>query len=601
MPRTENTTFDRRRGFMRCAIWLILLANAKAVFAGIERDEHGNLFEYTHATMSDGVKIALAISYPEEFDPSGEGKKWPVIMEMSGYPWQTKPPSHEGYGGLYVAINVSLRGTGASGGTFSFMSDRSIRDGHELIEQWIVKQPWSNGKVGITGHSWSGLTGFRIAATNPPHLTTLVVSGLFDDSIRGLAGIGGIRNVGFPMQWVSNFNRTDGVFGSDQAAIENRDLDESEHREIQKNRKNPNTVSSNADQNLPRTLRSIAADIQTPIYLMHSYQDHETGPSGAWLFDYLPDDITKRMLISNGHHGMPLRFLHLRRAWFDYWLRGERSDIFPDVDQRAPGVQAFFEVENRLMVHNPPWISSDFPLPETQWTRYYLNPSKTLSTVQENQLADSTSNTYEVESAAPDNKIDNQEFRLTFDEPTAICGPIALTLWASSTAEDADFFSLLSDIAPDGRVRHLQRGMLRGSLRAIDEEMSNWINIEGERVLIRPYHSLNNPQPLTPGKPYRFEIEIPPTGHVFRKGHQLMLTVSRPPENDPVPYPWGRRKKAIIKSGSFKYESNQPDSTVTIHQSAELPSSILLPLMPTLPPISKNRPALIELLWDHKE
>ena len=80
-----------------------------------------------------------------------------------------------------------------------------------------------------------------------------------------------------------------------------------------------------------------------------------------------------------------------------------------------------------------------------------------------------------------------------------------------------------------------------------------------------------------------------------------MLTVSRPPENDPVPYPWGRRKKAIIKSGSFKYESNQPDSTVTIHQSSELPSSILLPLMPTLPPISKNRPALIELLWDHKE
>ncbi len=305
--------------------------NATAVFAGIERDEDGNLFEYTHATMSDGVKIALAISYPKEFEPSGEGKKWPVIMEMSGYPWQTKPPSHEGYGGLYVAINVSLRGTGASGGTFSFMSDRSIRDGHELIEQWIVKQPWSNGKVGITGHSWSGLTGFRIAATNPPHLTTLVVSGLFDDSIRGLAGIGGIRNVGFPMQWVSNFNRTDGVFGSDQAAIENRDLDESEHREIQKNRENP------------------------------------------------------------------------------------------------------------------------------------------------------------------------------------------------------------------------------------------------------------------------------PTGHVFRKGHQLMLTVSRPPENDPVPYPWGRRKKAIIKSGSFKYESNQPDSTVTIHQSSELPSSILLPLMPTLPPISKNRPALIELLWDHKE
>ena len=71
-------------------------------------------------------------------------------------------------------------------------------DGHEIIENWIVKQSWSNGKVALHGHSWGGLTGFMIAATNPPHLRAVSVSGLLDDVYRDIGRIGGIRNSGFP-------------------------------------------------------------------------------------------------------------------------------------------------------------------------------------------------------------------------------------------------------------------------------------------------------------------------------------------------------------------------------------------------------------------
>lgn len=503
-----------------------------------------------------------------------------------------KTPAHEFYGGLYIAINVSLRGTGASGGQFSFMSDRSILDGKEVIEKWIVKQPWSNGRVGIQGHSWSGLTGFRIAATNPSYLTALVVSGLFDDGLRGLTAMGGIRNIGFPVSWAGNFNRPDGVFGSDQAAAENRNMKASQSRSQRNN-------SSKGISSRPQTLRNLAGNIRVPIYIMHSYQDHETGPSGAWLYDYLPDDITKRMLISNGHHGMALRFLPQRRAWFDYWLRDDDNGIFADNEKPQNEVQAYFEVENRLMNHNPPWISGDFPLPETDWKRYYLSSSGELSNIQNTGSLDQSLRTYEVVRGIDDKKIDKLKYVLPFEVPTAICGPILLSLWASCNETDTDFFVLLSDVAPDGRVRHLQRGMLSGSQRAIVKEMSNRIDIDGQRQLIRPYHNLNNPQPLDPGKPYRFEIEIPPVGHVFRKGHKLMLIVSQPPVNDPVPYPWGRRKKAFIKSGSFKYESNSPSSSVTVYNSEKYPSSILLPFMPELPPISDERPSSIDLLWDH--
>jgi len=583
---------------------LILFAASAPSVAEIKLDADGNPVEFTYATMSDGVRIALAVSYPRGFDPQDQTQKWPTVLEMSGYPMATRPPEHEPYAGLYVAVNASLRGTGASEGSFSPFSERSTKDGYEIIEEWIVKQPWSNGKVGIHGHSWSGLTGFRIAATNPPHLSAVVVSGLFDDAARGILRIGGIPNIGFPIKWASNFQRPDGVFGSDEAAVENRNLNESELREIQESRNLPKPVPEQrqvaGNRRPPSSLRSLAGKIRAPIFILHAYQDQQTGPSGVWLFDHVPDDVPKRLLISDGSHGTPLRFIPLRRAWFDFWLRGERSDVFPDIDDPESRVQVFFEVGGSENL-NKPLLSSDFPLPETQWTRYYFDSNGKLSKTPPMHRGGSDTDTYEVEVGVADDDLDGVEYRLAFDEPTAICGPITVTLWASCTTLDTDFFAVVSDVAPDGRVRALQRGMLRASYRALDEQMSTWVNVNGDKVLIRPYHTLRDPQPLVPGKPYRFEIEVFPVGHVFRAGHKLSLSISQPPLNDPVPYLKGKNK---YKSGSYKYESNQPNSVVTIHRSADYPSSVLLPLLPSLPPISEELPEPLDKLWiqlQHKD
>ncbi len=51
------------------------------------------------------------------------------------------------------------------------------------------------------GHSYSGITGLRIAATRPQHLRVATVSGLIDDVYRGLSYPGGIANYGFPLAW----------------------------------------------------------------------------------------------------------------------------------------------------------------------------------------------------------------------------------------------------------------------------------------------------------------------------------------------------------------------------------------------------------------
>jgi len=597
--RIESTVFAVGRVSLGIVFLLLILFAASAPsVAEIKLDTDGNSVEFTYATMSDGIRIALAVGYPRGFDPQDQTQKWPAILEMSGYPAATQPAAHEHCEGLYATVNASLRGTGASEGSFSAFGERSTRDGYEIIEEWIVKQPWSNGKVGIHGHSWSGLTGFRVAATNPPHLSAVVVSGLIDDAYRGISRIGGIRNIGFPIKWASNFQRPDGVFGSDKAAAENRNFSQSEAREIQASRKLRNPVPEEGQVaehgRQPKSLRNLAKGIRAPIFILHAYQDQQTGPSGVWLFDHVPDDIPKRLLISNGHHGIPIRFISLRRAWFDFWLRGKRSDVFPNIDDPKNRVQAFFEVQNRLENLNKPLLSSDFPLPETQWTRYYFDSDDMLSTTPSKRRDGLDTDTYEVAVGVADDNLDGVEYRLAFDKPTAICGPITVTLWASCTTLDTDFFVVVSDVAPDSRVRALQRGMLRASYRTVDEQMSTWADMQGERVLIRPYHTLQDRQPLDPGEPYRFEIEVFPVGHVFRAGHKLSLSISKPPLNDPVPI---AKRKSGYKSGSYKYESNQPPGTVTIHRGADYPSSVLLPVLPDLPPISQNPPDYSDKLW----
>ena len=47
-----------------------------------------------------------------------------------------------------MTVLASLRGTGCSSGEFDVFSWRSALDGREVIDDWIARQPWSNGDVG---------------------------------------------------------------------------------------------------------------------------------------------------------------------------------------------------------------------------------------------------------------------------------------------------------------------------------------------------------------------------------------------------------------------------------------------------------------------
>src|SRR5580658_1766519 len=130
--------------------------------------------------MRDGVVLAANV-----FLPAGTGP-WPVILERTPYLKDPEGPraipqlvegmiaqANKYTSAGYAFVVQDVRGKGHSKGFYSAFSD-DIPDGYDTVE-WVAKQPWSNGKVGITGGSALGITSSMAAVAAPPHLVAAYV------------------------------------------------------------------------------------------------------------------------------------------------------------------------------------------------------------------------------------------------------------------------------------------------------------------------------------------------------------------------------------------------------------------------------------------
>ena len=71
----------------------------------------------------------------------------------------------------YIIVIQDVRGLYSSDGSYYHGRDEG-RDGYDTIE-WIATQPWSDGKIGMTGVSYGAAVQTAAAALNPPHLSSL--------------------------------------------------------------------------------------------------------------------------------------------------------------------------------------------------------------------------------------------------------------------------------------------------------------------------------------------------------------------------------------------------------------------------------------------
>jgi uncharacterized protein len=618
-------------GRSRRALLVLAVAAASIVVPNIGTANHVHGGPTNFVTLSDGTSIAVNVVYPSSFDAAHPAAtKYPAILEMAGYENGSssaegrtffgetadhcrargipcpEPPlagdSHEGtaafrFDAEYVSVHASVRGTGCSSGQFDlFKWPRTGLDGKEIIDNWIVKQPWSNGDVGILGHSYSGNTGFMIAATRPAHLRAITVSGVIDDVYRGITYPGGVFNNVFPALWAVAIRQAyDTAGGSLQPLVRHK----------------TDPIAQQCAKNIATHTRAFGDDpllhgtggvdgpwwrkhsnyniahlINVPIHITGAFQDEQTGPRFPHLWEMIPTGVPKRLLMTNGDHGTqvgPDLVWRDRKAWMDYWMRGV-SDPYVDIASKPVSVRTLLELHNGAggLVPNGIKDSTAFPLTDTAWTPFFLGPNGTLSTSQgakgtATYLSGTKRQSWFFDlgpqfgpPVTTKRGPDELDFiSAPFATNTLMDGPITANLYLDTTANDTELFVQVTDRDAKGNVSFLQRGLLKASHRAIDASLSDYSSTAdplnpSQPYMYRPWRPHIDPKNVTPRLTKNYLIEIFPVAHVFRPGHRLQIKIMSPPLLDSE---YGYAPRTV------------PIALNTVHFGGATPSRITLPLV----------------------
>jgi uncharacterized protein len=482
-------------------------------------------------TMDDGVKIATTVAFPSADGKTPLAGPFPVVLATTPYSRNgvcgCTAPDFFATRGMIGAV-ADVRGTGGSGGTLegNYFSPREARDGAELVE-YFGTQPYSTGKVGMTGGSYVGITQYLAAEQQPPHLAVITPQVAISDLYRDGYAHGGIPNLSFDAQYI-------GVQGAPGAAGANNDPTLLQDTIAAKLGQSPpgtiafDYLSRPNDDQFYRDRSPIynAARIKVPVLDMGQWHDGllRGEPEMYRALARRRGVETRLFMDPCTHKGCGAPFAPLTdppgrydtaALIFEFLSRYLTGASTP---QRPP-VEYYMQHRNEYM------SASSWPPAKTRFRRlglgsatksYVTNPAAGLSMALDQ---------YGTVAASPyvptDQRLEGPQ-GVTFrtparNRPLELVGPIALHLVAASTATDTDWYAKLADVAPDGSESIITEGALRASHRALDKAKSE----PG-----RPYHTHTDPQPIEPGRFYPYDIEIWPTAYDLAAGHRLQLRVT---------------------------------------------------------------------------
>lgn len=463
------------------------------------------LDENVYVTMRDGVRLSADVYRPQA------GGRYPALLSLSPYSKdiQQQPPqfSHaieSGATGFYVAhgyvhVVAQGRGAGRSQGQWRWFDDKERTDGHDLIE-WIATQPWCDGNVGMIGDSYWSWSQYFAAAAQPPHLRCICQCDGTTDLYRDACYPGGVFNASFINHWIAYH----AAMAAWPGPVEGKEPPMNLHWEI-----------VNRPFDAPwwqeRSARTWLDRIKTPVLSIapQGGQMHFRGQ----LAGYTEITAPKKLLVvpPTGfwshvryltHPALNAQMLR----WFDHWLKGIGTGIMDE-----PEV-AIFDSGTRRWSY-----AESYPLPQTRWTRLHLGEGALREAPPEGEPAPDTYRLPDSYAQLVAGKPVLAYETAPLDAPLRLCGPLSLTLYASSSQIDTLWFVNVLDVAPDGRAVPLSRGMLRASFREVDEAKSK----PGQ-----PWHPFTRMQPLEPGQVTEFQIELRPLFHTFKPGHRLQLTIA---------------------------------------------------------------------------
>src|SRR4051794_33084615 len=176
------------------AACLTTLASAASAHAATPTVE-----TWGYLSARDGTQLRYDLIRPAAL----ADKRLPVLVNYEGYAAGTNATDNgvSTYSSRlmdrgYALLGVSVRGTGCSQGQFDPFDHTMGEDGYDAIE-WAARQPWANGRVGMIGVSFGGITQLLVGGQRPPHLRAIAASSATSDLYRDVAYPGGILEYDF--------------------------------------------------------------------------------------------------------------------------------------------------------------------------------------------------------------------------------------------------------------------------------------------------------------------------------------------------------------------------------------------------------------------
>jgi putative CocE/NonD family hydrolase len=545
--------------------------------------------------MRDGVSLVADIYRPVS------DEKFPVLLTRTPYNRTGDPRmANELAAHGYIVILQDTRGRFASGGEFYPFRNESA-DGFDTVE-WAAKLDQSNGKVGMFGGSYVGATQMLAAMAVPPHLVSIfpyVTASEYYD--------GWTYQNGAWMQWFSS-SWTSGLAIDTLRRYADRAQAPKEWVNTLPLQDYPLLKTPQTSELAPYFRDWLSHERDDAYWAQWRVSDHYSQMTvmglhaGGWHDLFLKGSIKnfsglrqqaatpearagQRLIVGPWAHAPTspagkigdvvfgkdavLDNTLTTLKWFDYSLKGLKNEF----SSGAP-VRLF------IMGSNVWRDEQEFPLARTRYTKFYLHSTRGANGVAGDGTLSVTAPGGEKKDefdydpqnpvptiggrlccggALPPGPADQRanETRsdvLVFSTPpltrdTEVTGYISCELYASTSAVDTDFTALLVDVDESGYARFLTDGIVRARYR----------------------ESTRDASAITPGKIYRYTIDLWATANVFKVGHRIRLYVSS--SNFP-------RFNRNLNTGEDQSGTRSLKAHQTIYHDREHSSVLILPVIP---------------------
>ncbi len=573
--------------------------------------------------MRDGTQLATDLYRPE-----GEGR-FPIILSRTPYNKLLTEPQAQYYARRgYVFAAQDCRGRFASQGEWEpFVNEKA--DGYDTIE-WLARQPWASGKVGMIGGSYVGWVQWWAASQRPPHLTTIIPNVAPPEPFYNIPYEHGVFFLYGAIWWADIVESTKSADLAGMAAAMSNIGDKKYNQLLRslpvidldkkvlgrENRYWRQWIEHSTDDTYWRRadFYDELKDVEIPVF----------NQSGWFDGDGIGSKLNYQKMVALGHKNQklvlgpwahtdtdtrmtgewdfgPNAIVDLQRQylrWFDHWLKGIDNGVM-----REPLVNIFVMSSNRWLRGNT------YPLEGTQFEKWYIGSAGHPNTSEgdgrlgtQTPAADGASDHYAYD---PGDPTPHPDYYVSDEDKSAATRPASDPATTSSSAAEqksADveekirraYHAKVTRERPDILVytsAPLEKPLtFAGPVSAVlyassSAKDTDWfvrlieVNKDGQlwergegRLRASFRDSVRKPTPIKPGQIVEYHLDLWQTGVTIPPGNRLRVEICS------AEFPFFSRN--LNTGGHSETETTYVTARQTIYHDQQHPSHVLLPVIP---------------------